>query len=347
MPQRSTGWLVFTVALLAQPTARADRIDDFIDAEMRRQRIPGVSFAIIDRGRVIKAAGRGLADRTRRIEAGADTAYWIGSISKPVIATGVMQLVERKRLRLDEPIATHLHGTPTHWGGITVRHLLSHTSGLVREAPGLDRSRVQADADVIRSAYQLPLQSPPGAKWAYSNLGYTILAEIISVVTGRPWADHLREAIFGPAGMSATTTTARRTTQSKRAVGYTDNDRLDEAVLEGALRPGGAFLSTVEDLAKWDAALQDGRLLSDASRDEMWTPVTLTDGSTWPYGLGWELDPLAARRRAHHGGEISGFLSEFTRLIDEQLTIVVLINLDDADVESIVRGIVSRYAPNR
>ena len=146
--------------------AQTDRTDEFVKSEMERQRIPGLSLVVLQHGKIVKAAGYGLAERHRKIPATAETVYKIGSVSKQFIATGVMLLVQEGRVRLDDPISKYLAGTPASWGPITLRHLLTHTSGILREAPGFDPFKVQPDADVIRTAYSVPLRFAPGGKYA-------------------------------------------------------------------------------------------------------------------------------------------------------------------------------------
>ncbi len=145
--------------------------------------------------------------------------------------------------------------------------------------------------------------------------------------------------------MKATRTTTTTVNVPNRAQGYTDNDKLHDSADWPAVRPSGAFLSTVLDLAKWDAVLYTDNILSDSTRRQMWTPVTLNNGTTYPYGFGWELGSVKGHKEVHHGGGIPGFLSEFARFVDDRLTIVVLINLDDADVKSIAREIATFYLP--
>ena len=156
---------------------------------MKSQNIPGLSLVVTRDGQIVKSAGYGLANRQLNIPASPETVYKIGSVSKQFIATGIMLLVQEGRLRVEDPVGKHLDGSPLAWSGITVRHLLTHTSGLIREAPGFDPFKIQNDADVIRSAYSQPLRFAPGEKWEYSNLGYFTLAEIIRVVTGGPWSE--------------------------------------------------------------------------------------------------------------------------------------------------------------
>jgi len=322
---------------------QADRTDEYVRAEMQRQRIPAASVAVLKDGKIVKIAGYGVADRKTGAAATPDTVYKIGSISKQFIATGIMLLVREGRLRIDDPISKYLDGTPATWSGITIRHLLTHTSGIQREAPAFDPWKVQPDIDVVRSAYPLPLRFPPGSKWEYCNTGYFALAEIITRVSGTPWADYLRLKVFEPAGMRSTAPTNTTRALANRATGYTDNDDPREAADWTALRPSGAFLSTVTDLAKWDALLDTDTPLPEATRREMWTPVALTDGSTSPYGFGWSLDPLNGRKQIHHGGSLPGFISEYTRLVDDRISVIVLINMDDADVRGLARGVAALY----
>jgi CubicO group peptidase (beta-lactamase class C family) len=328
-----------------QSAAETDRVDNLIGAEMRRQRIPGLSLVVLRQGEIIKASAYGVADRALKLSATPETVYKIASVSKLFIATGIMSLVEAGRISLDDPIVRFLDGAPNGWSAITVRHLLSHTSGLVREGPGFDASRLQSDVEVIRSAYPLPLLFAPGNRWEYSNLGYFVLADIIRRVSGQPWSEYLAGRIFRPLGMDATRTTSASASLPNRAVGYQDNDRLRVARDWPALRPSGAFVSTVLDLARWDAALYTSEIVRDSTWRQMWESVTLNDGTSSPYGLGWRLDSLSGHRMAYHTGGMSGFRAGFARFVDIGLTVIVLMNLDDVDIESIVRGVATLYLP--
>ena len=345
MPSKYAPFLALLLCLPASVVAQSEQTDQYIAAEMQRQNIPGLSLAVLKDGTVIKADGYGLANIELGIAATPETVYKIGSVSKQFIATGIMLLVQEGRLDLGDPLSKFLEATPPTWNGITIRHLLTHTSGLVREAPGFDPWQIQTDAAVIETAYALPLRFTPGERWEYSNVGYFALAEVIRVVSGRPWGEYLSENVFRPSGMNATRTTTTRESVPNLALGYNDNDRLLEADDWPALRPSGAFLSTAMDLARWDTVLYGDAILSDVTRRQMWNPVTLNDGTSSPYGFGWELGEVRGHRQIHHGGGMTGFLSEFARFVDDQLTVIVLMNLDDADVESIVQGVASLYLP--
>jgi CubicO group peptidase (beta-lactamase class C family) len=273
--------------------------------------------------------------------------YKIASVSKQFIAAGIMVLVQEDRLGLGDSVRQYVEGAPPSWSGITIRHLLTHTSGLVREAPGFDPFKVQSDAAVINTAYPLPLRFAPGEKWEYSNTGYFVLAEVIRTVTRRPWSEYLRDAVFRPSGMTSTwpTNTAERVPNP--AQGYVDNDALREAPEWLALRPSGAFLSTVMDLAKWDATLYTDKVLREATRRQMWTPVTLNDGSSYPYGFGWMVGDVNGYRLVHHPGGMPGARADVARFVDDGLTIILAMNLDDVDVSTLVTGVATLYLPAR
>lgn len=342
-------FLGFALALwlVASGSARADRTDDYVKAEMARQKIPGLSLVVLKDGKTIKVAGYGVTDLKAGTPATPETVYKIGSVSKQFIATGIMLLAQDGKLRVDDPVSKYLDGTPETWAGITIRHFLTHTSGVVREGPAFDPFKAQPDIDVIRSAYPLPLRFQPGVKWEYCNVGYYGLAEIIRRVSGKPWTEYLHEKVFAPAGMGATWPTNTTQALPNRALGYTDDDNPREAPKWTALRPSGSFLSTVLDLAKWDVLLDTDKVLTAATRQQMWTPVTLNDGSSHPYGFGWGLEPLNGHPRIRHGGALPGFISEYARFPGEHLTVVVLMNTDDADVRALAQGVALLHLPEK
>jgi CubicO group peptidase (beta-lactamase class C family) len=257
-----------------------------------------------------------------------------------------MILIQDGKLSLDDKISKFLEGTPDTWKEITVRHLLTHTSGLVREAPGFDPLKIQDDADVIKTAYPLPLRFAPGEKWEYCNVGYFSLAEIIRKVSGKPWGDYLNERLFLPLEMNATRTTTMTEIVQNRANGYVWRDsKLQNASTYFALRPSGAFLSSVLDLAKWDAALYADKILKQSTLSQVWTPVKLNSGATHPYGFGWELSTVGGHKLVHHGGSLPGFRAQISRFVDDKLSVVVLTNGDNADSNLIALGIAALYIP--
>jgi CubicO group peptidase (beta-lactamase class C family) len=317
---------------------------------MARVHIPGVALAVVRGGKVIKAQGYGVADLEHEVPVTPETVFKIGSVSKQFLATGIMLLAQDGRLTVDDPVAKHLTATPASWGGITLRHFLTHTSGVLREGPAFDPGKLLADSIVIQSAFARPLEFPTGSKYQYCNVCYFTLADVIARVSGKPWPDFLSERVFRPLGMMATRTTTTTDLVPRRARGYawTENTYVNAPDLL-ALRPSGAFLSTVLDLAKWDAALYESRVLSKASRDMMWTPVRLTGGAsqTFGYGFGWQLDSVDGHWRVHHGGSLPGFRAEMARFPNDSLTVIVLTNADGAQPEAIAKAVARAYLSAR
>jgi len=337
-----------TAPLHAQParsaTATRDTVDHFLAAEMSRRHIPGMSLAVVRAGKVIKAQGYGTADLEHQIPVTPETVFKIGSVSKQFFATGIMVLAQDGRLTLDDSIAKYFAGVPESWRGITLRHFLTHTSGILREGPAFDPLKIQPDSVVIQSAFPRPLEFPTGSKYQYCNVCYFTLADIIARVSGKPWEVFLAERLFRPMGMAATRTTTTTELVPHRARGYSwrDSGYVNAPELL-ALRPSGAFLSTVLDLAKWDAALYQDRVLTPASRAAMWTPVPLTGGGSSRYGFGLQLDSLDGHWRVHHGGSLPGFRAEMARFPDDSLTVIVLTNSNGANPQQIAGEIARIY----
>jgi CubicO group peptidase (beta-lactamase class C family) len=206
--KRKTHFLCSVVLILATAArAHGDDVDDFVKKIMQQRHIPAISIAVVKDGVVVKTAAYGLANMEHNVPARPDTVYKIGSTSKQFIASGIMLLVQDGKIAVDDKVSKYLEGTPASWQDITVRRLLTHTSGLAREGPAFDPYKVQPDIDVIKSAYSVALLFKPGDRYEYSNLGYFTLAEIIHRVSGKPWDQFINERIFAPLGMTATRAT--------------------------------------------------------------------------------------------------------------------------------------------
>jgi D-alanyl-D-alanine carboxypeptidase len=340
--------VVYNAPLHAQSAGSAaaslDTVDRFVAAEMARMRIPGLSLAVVRAGKVIKAQGYGLADLEHGVPVTPRTVFKIGSVSKQFIATGIMLLAQDGRLGVDDMVVKHFAGAPESWRGITLRHFLTHTSGVLREGPAFDPLKVQPDSVVVRSAFERPLEFPTGSKYQYCNVCYFALADVIARASGKPWDVFLAERVFRPLGMTATRATTVTGLVPHRARGYSwrDSGYVNAPDLL-AVRPSGAFLSTVLDLARWDAALYEDRVLTKSSREAMWKPVRLTGGGSYGYGFGWTLDSVDGHWRVHHGGSLPGFRAEMARFPNDSLTVIVLANSDGAQPSQIARGIARIY----
>lgn len=338
-------WLVPVLAMALVNTARADQIDDIVNAQLERQHIPGVSVAVLKDGKVVKAKGYGLANVELGTPATADTVYQIGSVSKQFIAAGVLMLRKQGKLDLDDALVKFIDDVPEAWKPITLRQLMTHTSGLAREVAG-NELKVQPDIDAIRAGYSLQMVGKPGEKQEYSNLGYFTLAEVITRAAGKPWSQYIDETIFAPLGMKATRTTTARDLVRNRSGGYVWADPVYTNAIEVPnVRPSGAFLSTVNDLAKWDAALNSDALFSAEERALMWTPVKLIDGSTRPYGLGWRMENVGTHRHVHHSGSMPGYRATISRYVDDGVSVIVLTNTGQALAERVSMRLASLYIP--
>lgn len=322
--------LLLALLLHVALPAHADTVDDLVKAELARQQIPGLALAVVKDGKLAKSAGYGLANVAEQAPVRPETVFRIASVGKQFMATGILLLVEDGKLTLEDRLDQLLEDAPPAWAPLTVRRLLSHTAGLVRESPGYVPAERLPDITVIRAAYPLPLQFRPGEQYQYSNVGYFTLAEIIRRKSGKPWPEFMIERVFKPAQLTATATTDQPPA-GPRATGYAGKDGQWTPVTDAlAVRPSGAFHSTVLDLARWDTLLDGDTVLKASSRKEMWTPIKLNDGKRHDYGLGWTITTKNGRQVIRHGGSQSGFRTEFMRFPRDRVTVIVLANADAA-----------------
>lgn len=310
-----------------------------------------MSIAVVRNGKVEKAKGYGLADVEHNIPATEHTVYQWASITKQFTAEAIMLLVQDGKLRLEDRIAKHYANAPAAWSNVTIRHLLSHTSGIRNfiELP-VFRDNVRKDyspEEFVSHIRDLPLDFEPGEDSKYSNTGYYLLGLIIESASGKSYADFLASRIFGPLGM----TTARVNHQFElipnRATGYlnvSNTLRRDEFVSISQVYSAGAIVGTVLDLAKWDAALYTDNLLPASVHAEMWTPTKLNNGKATPYGYGWRVSEMRGHRFVAHAGRNPGFSTHILRLLDDQLTVIVLCN-GLGNPETVARNIASMYVP--
>ena len=174
------------------------KTDEYIRVMMLKKHIPGLSVAVLKEGKILKMQSYGFANIETRSPAASQTVYKIGSLSKQFIAAGMMMLQQDGKINLDSPVNRYLDSLPSAWQGISVRNLLTHTSGLVRDAPDFDPLKVSPLSDDIKAIYPLPLDFTPGTQWDYSNMNYYVLAAIIGKVTGKNWAEWISKHIFKP-----------------------------------------------------------------------------------------------------------------------------------------------------
>jgi CubicO group peptidase (beta-lactamase class C family) len=300
--------------LLLSARAQAAPVDDAIRAEMAKRHIPGLSVAVLKTGKPATIKSYGLANLETGAAVTPQTVFKIASLSKAFIADAVLLLAQENKLALDDRVSKYLTDAPRTWRDITVRQLLNHTSGIVRDPADYHPYDPQPVMDVVRSAYGLPLATPPGEKFLYSNIGYYVLAEIASRVSGQSWDSYIAAHFFVPAGMTATRTTTPEIMPGRASGYYWRNNRYLNAENWVAVRPSGAFLSSAQDMARWDAfQLSPAFPLNRASRTQAVAMGHLNGGAPSNYGFGWTIDSFLGQTRIHHDGQYPGFRSDYEK----------------------------------
>jgi CubicO group peptidase (beta-lactamase class C family) len=348
--------IVLVVLLVACPVAvRADAIDDYVRERMRQLRLPGVALTIVRNGTVVTTRSYGDASLELAVPVTPDTVFELGSVTKQFTAVALMMLVEEGKVRLDESIATYLPRTPDGWRGITVQHLATHSSGIQEylSVPGLpEQAHAARSHDEMSQLFfaRLTREFEPGETWAYSNSGYLLLGNIIERASGQSYWDFLRTRLFAPLGMSETRSSDPRAVILHRAAGYgwTGVRFENRPALSENAYAAGSVVSTIRDMARWEAALHAGRLLATASFTQMWTPLTVTLSTPPPfsYGFGWVIDRERGHTVVFHSGGTPGFSSAIRRYPASGLSVIVLANHGDRIVDHIAWEIAGLVDPS-
>jgi CubicO group peptidase (beta-lactamase class C family) len=341
----------FLVLLLVGGCATRELDMQDIDDLMARYsgNVPGASLLVIRDGVPIVRRAYGMADIEAQRAATPATNYRLASVTKQFTAAAILFLAEDGTLGLDDRVRTWLPSLPPATDTITIRHLLTHTSGLVDYEDVIPNgtTRQLRDADVLRllSAQNRTLFAP-GTSYRYSNSGYALLALIVERASGKSFQAFLHDRILLPIGMRHTLARVDNGPRVlSRAYGYTLQQgqwtRTDQSLTSAVLGDGGVY-SSIDDLAMWDAALYDERLLGAASRELAFTAHTKTDDPDVRYGFGWRItgDTL------WHSGESIGFRNVIVRYPKQRLTVVILSNRDDPEpyptAQAIARKFLSR-----
>lgn len=340
---------VLLAACFLAAVAHADKVDKIVKAQMVEHHIPGVAFTVIKNGKRIKTGTYGYSNLELKTPVTPDTVFEIGSITKQFTASCIMLLAQEGKLSVDDPISKYLPNTPPSWSKITLRNLLTHTSGIKTYTvlDGFELTRHLTQAQFIEKIGALPLDFQPGDKFAYCNTGFNLLGYVVENVSGQNYWDFLGQRILRPVGMTATTDRNPRNIISGRADGYeraSDGSYVNRDYDVTDVFSAGAIVSTIGDLAKWDAALNTTNILSDSSKQQMWAPEKLNDGTLHYYGFAWWVSPVLGHRRIGHTGETSGFNASFERFPDDHLSIIVLSNSGESErADNIAREIAPLY----
>jgi CubicO group peptidase (beta-lactamase class C family) len=342
--------LLFACVLALIPDAyAADSAGDFVNGFLKKRQIPGCAVMVRHEGKVVLSEGYGIANLEHGIRVTPQTVFQSGSMGKQFTAMAVMMLVEEGKLSLDDRVSRHL-SVPSKWARITIRHLLTHTSGLGDYPEDFSLQKNYTEDELLKMIAAQPLGFGPGEKWNYSNLGYVTLGILIHKVSGAFYGELLQQRIFGPLEMKNTRIINEADIIPNRAAGYV----LKEGVLKNQewVAPAvnttadGSLYFTIEDIAKWDEALEAKKLLSPAGFEQMWTPVKLNDGSSAPYGFGWGIRKTDSGRTVlEHSGAWQGFAANIARYPEDRLTVAILCNRAGADAAYIAKKVAEFYVP--
>lgn len=318
---------------------RVDRIFSDLDEEGS----PGAAVIVVRDGKVLFQSAYGEADLRTGEPVTTGTVFHLASVGKQMTAVAILQLAERGKLKLDDPVARHLPELKGWAEKVTIRHLLLHTGGLPDTYDALEeRGGTPGNASALKLlARWKRLDFAPGTRQDYSNTGYDVLGSLIERVSGQSFDAYMQQHVFGPAGMKDTFAwdEARRA-RSRHARGYDwDEDRwvLDDESPLNRLHGSGSVSSTVEDMARYDKALFGGKLVGEASLAEMFKPGRLANGQAIPYGFGWEIDRDEESGLLYegHSGAWMGFGSYYLHYPDKKLSVIVLANSSETDTEDL------------
>jgi len=327
----------------------AERIDAFVRAEQKRQGVPGLAVGVVSHGKVVLAKGYGFANLEHQVPVTADTLFQSASVGKMFTAMAVMHQVEAGRLSLSDSITKYFPDAPATWRPITVRHLLTHTSGIQDLEGQLNERKDYTDEDFVKFIYALPVEFPAGLRWSYSNSGYVLLGILVNRAAGTSYINVLGEQVFKPAHMKTARGISEADIIPNRSAAY----RVSGGVVKNQtwISPSlnttgdGSLYLSLEDMLAWDTAVEKRSLLGGGSWSEILTPVKLDSGAPYPYGFGWFLEARNGQPLHQHTGSWKGFKTAYFRFLGDSLSIVVLANINKADPTAFVEGIAAIVNP--
>jgi len=350
------------LAFGAQAQVHSRQIEQ-VFSSLKSTNAPGAAVLVVRDGKPVFRQGYGVTDLRTLRPINAQTNFRLASFTKQFTATCIMLLVHDGKLQYDEHLTEIFPEFPAYGRAITVSNLLNHTSGLpdyedilMKQYPDTPPEKIPQilDAGVLKLLEQQSSgKFPPGTKWEYSNSGYAVLAMIVERVSGKPFGQFLHDRIFAPLAMNNTLAYEKGKNEvPNRAYGHTKEGdtfkETDQSPTSAVLGDGGIYTS-IDDLTKWDRALRDHTLLSEAEMQPARTPVHVADGlptsegRTVSYGFGWFLDPYKDHRRMWHDGETIGFRTTIQRFPDKKMTVIVLANRADIDPKELALKVADVY----
>jgi serine beta-lactamase-like protein LACTB len=332
-------------AALSLPALAQDKfagLPAFVEGIRKEMGAPGLSIAVARDDKMIYSAGFGMADVENEVPARAGTVYRIASISKTFAATAVLQLADRKKLKVDDLITATV---PSFTQPVTLRQIMTHSSGIRHYKPGEGASMIRFDSleDAIKIFKDDPLEFPPNTKNLYSSYAFNLLQGPVEKLSGQPLETYLSENIFKPAGLTSTSLELSERIVPHRARAY-------EGAKDGSLRNapyvdnsikwlGGGLISSAEDLIRFSIALDQGKLVSAASLKLMNTRNKLNNGSVTEYSVGWELSDDAGIHYVDKYGSGTGVSTYLLRIPEKHYAVAVLVNLSAGNIKPFAKRI--------
>lgn len=325
------------------------QVDSLVHAEMKRQRIPGLSVVVVRDGEIEYVKGYGYSNLEHRVPVKPETIFQAGSVGKQFTAFAALLLVQDGKMSLHDKLTKYFPDAPSGWDSITVRNLLNHTSGFGDYTNNFHYWANYTEDSLYQEFRKRPLIFKAGEKQRYSNMGYATLGIIISKAAGKFYGEYLKERVFTPLGM----TTARIITEEdivpNRAAGYrlvNDSIKNQEWVSPTInTTADGSMYVTALDMAKWEAGLNAGKLLSKEYYNMMWAPTKLNDGTIEQYGFGWSIDSVNGKFILEHNGSWQGFECTIKRYPEQKIAVVAFANLKRASTYKISTKILRLYQP--
>lgn len=325
-------------------------VDSVVQKLIESKQIPGAAVAVVRDGKVVLTKGYGAENMETKTPADENTVYEIASVTKQFTAAGIVLLVEDGKIKLDDTLGKYLNDVPESWKAITIRQILNQVSGIPNyTATGkIQIEKKYAPKEILQMVADMPLGFAPGTRWEYSNTNYFLLGLVIEKASGKTYEEFMKERIFKPLGMNSTQINTSGLKIEKKAVSY----RIEKAGWEKDFNAdpsqpfaAGAIVTTAADMAKWESALSNEKLLKKSSWNEIWTPAKLADGKTTDYGFGWQISKLGETNYVEHNGGIPGYSSEILHFPNDDLSIAVMVNAGTPATKKLAYQIAGLYLP--
>jgi CubicO group peptidase (beta-lactamase class C family) len=339
---------LFILLLVKEYTMR-QTIDTLINVHLKGNG-PGAAIGVMQAGKLLHCQGYGMASLEWNVPVQPDTVFRVASLTKQFTAMAILILQMRRHLSIEDLLVTHLPDCPPAWNAIRLKHLLTHTSGLVNvsELPTFQTRAAQhlSLQEVVELFRPLPLLFEAGTDFCYSNSGYHLLGQIIEHITQTNYEDFIHSAILEPFGMQHSYFQRKTPIILRRASGYIiQNDTVIPAPLASSIstHSSGAMESTLNDLLIWEHALHSNVLVDADTQKLMFMPTRLSDGRCVEYGFGWSFSTYRGKTVTCHGGWANGFRSLVARFLEDDLAIVILTNCREFSTERVGLEIAAQF----